>query len=277
MAQSVFSGNFRFRLLIIAALFICPLFGEISASVQQPFVTDNTDVTDKGKFHFETSSEIDRLQNSLFPIKYQNGLHATLAYGLLKDVEVSATGDFLTLVSDRSVSPRLVSGIGDTTFAVKYNFRRERENSQIPAMTVSAFVQFPTGDASRSLGSGITDYGIYGVAQKTFKEKNVVRVNGGYLFAGNTVTGVEGISAVRGQIFTGSASIVRRLNEKLQLGGEIAGALTSQFQLSKGQLQFQFGGNYNLRKNLTLDFGLITGRYAASPRVGGQLGFSVDF
>lgn len=71
--------------------------------------------------------------------------------------------------------------------------------------------------------------------------------------------------------------INQKINEKLQLGAEIAGAVTSQFQLSKGQLQVQAGGNYNLRKTLTLDFGLIAGRFAASPRVGAQFGFSVDF
>jgi len=47
--------------------------------------------------------------------------------------------------------------------------------------------------------------------------------------------------------------------------------------LGKGQLQGQLGGNYTVRKNLTLDFGLITGRSSASPRLGAQLGISVDF
>lgn len=264
-----------FCVLIFAACFL--FIASRDAAAQQPFVTDNADVTDKGKFHFETSSELDRLQKSLFPIKHQNTLRAMFAYGIVKNVEVSVTGDFITLVSDRSVSPRFVSGVGDTTFAVKYNFRHERENSRFPAMSVSAFVQLPTGDASRGLGSGITDYGFYGVAEKTYRKKNVVRVNAGYLFAGNTVNGALGISAARGQVFNGSASYVRVINTKLQLGGEIAGAVTNRFQLSKGQLQVQAGGNYNLKKNLTLDFGLIAGRFVASPRLGGQIGFSVDF
>jgi len=46
---------------------------------------------------------------------------------------------------------------------------------------------------------------------------------------------------------------------------ELTGAVTSNFQLSKGQLQALAGGNYAIRKNLTLDFGLVAGRFAASP------------
>jgi len=37
------------------------------------------------------------------------------------------------------------------------------------------------------------------------------------------------------------------------------------------------GGNYALSKKMTFDFGIVGGRYAASPRVGVQLGISVDF
>ena len=48
-------------------------------------------------------------------------------------------------------------------------------------------------------------------------------------------------------------------------------------QLGKRQLQTLPGGNYQLRQNLSFDFAVLGGKYAASPRVGIQLGFSVDF
>ncbi|MEP6903846.1 MAG: hypothetical protein ABJA66_19140 [Actinomycetota bacterium] len=252
--------------------FLCLASG---VQAQQPFVTDNADVTEKGKVHLEIANEFDQLQPSSLPVEYQNTIRATLAYGLVKDLEISVGGQFLTLAS--RARPRFIGGIGDTLVAVKYNFRKERKNSRIPALTVSAFVQFPTGSSSRSLGSGITDYGINGIAQKTFREKNVFRVNGGYLFAGNTVNGVLGFALVKGQVFTGDASYVRKLGEKLQLGGEIAGAVTNNFQLSKGQFQAQIGGNYQINEKTTFDFGLIAGHFAASPRSGFQIGFSRDF
>ncbi|MEP6902379.1 MAG: hypothetical protein ABJA66_11560 [Actinomycetota bacterium] len=59
--------------------------------------------------------------------------------------------------------------------------------------------------------------------------KNTFRANAGYPFAGNTLNDVLGISSVRGYVFTGSVSYVRKISEKLQLGGELAGAVTNNF------------------------------------------------
>ena len=46
-------------------------------------------------------------------------------------------------------------------------------------------------------------------------------------------------------------------------GNQVAG-----IDLGRGQLQTQIGGNYQLRKNMTFDFGLTSGFYASSPRIG---------
>lgn len=46
--------------------------------------------------------------------------------------------------------------------------------------------------------------------------------------------------------------------------------------LAKAQLQAMAGGQDSLRKNLAICFGLLGGVYVASPRIGGQLGFSLD-
>jgi hypothetical protein len=56
----------------------------------------------------------------------------------------------------------------------------------------------------------------------------------------------------------------------------MTGALARNQGLGKGQLQTLFGGNYQLRNNLSLDFGVVGGKYAASPRAGIQLGISID-
>jgi hypothetical protein len=70
---------------------------------------------------------------------------------------------------------------------------------------------------------------------------------------------------------------VRNFSDKLQLGVEMFGAVTNNFLLSKGQLSAQFGGDYAVRKNLTLTFGILGGRFPASPRAGLHLGFAYDF
>jgi hypothetical protein len=45
----------------------------------------------------------------------------------------------------------------------------------------------------------------------------------------------------------------------------------------KSQFQAMAGGQYLIRKGLTFCFGVLGGKYVASPRFGGQIGFAIDF
>src|SRR3982751_6995272 len=101
---------------INAAWEICFFLSLAAAGImaQQPFVTDDADVTDKGVFHTELGNEFDRLQPSSLPVRYQDGARATISYGLIKGVEVGVAGQFLVLESE--ARPRTIGGIGDTNF-----------------------------------------------------------------------------------------------------------------------------------------------------------------
>ena len=155
--------------------------------------------------------------------------------------------------------------------------------SQLPfytddaALAVVFYVEAPTGNTEKQLGSGLTDYWIYGVIQKSFTKKTVSRLNGGILFAGDGSTGLIGLHSTRGQIFTGGGSLTKDITPKLRLGAEVFGAVTNKFKLSKGQLEAQVGGNYQLNERLSLAFGVLGGRFAASPRAGVLIGFAYDF
>jgi len=173
-------------------------------------------------------------------------------------------------------NPKTASGIGDTNLSVKYNFLRESENSRTPAMAIALNLELPTGDTRRQLGSGLADFYMNSILQKSLSKKTKVRLNGGILFSGNTTTGVIGLKT-RGIVFTGGASLVKQFTPKLDLGVELTGALTRNFQLGKGQLQTMFGGNYQFKKKVSFDFGIVGGKYAASPRAGIQVGISIDF
>jgi hypothetical protein len=244
---------------------------------QLPFYTDDADTTPKGKFHLEISNEHDLLQKSAYPTKRQNTLVFTLNYGLTNKLELGINAPLLTLINSKTVSPRNVDGIGDTQFGMKYNFLAEREGSKRPAMALVFYVEAPTGNTQKQLGSGLVDYWLYGVIQKSFTKKTKGRLNGGVLFSGNNSTGLIGIETQRGHIYTGDGSIVRDITDRLQLGVEVFGAVTGSFVLNKGQLTTQFGGDYALTKKLTMTFGLLAGKFASSPRVGGQVGFTYDF
>jgi hypothetical protein len=81
----------------------------------------------------------------------------------------------------------------------------------------------------------------------------------------------------RGTIFTGGTSLTHQFTKKFDLGIEVYGGYTANFALGRGELQQQLGGNYEIGKGLTFDFGAIAGQATGSPRYGFQMGFSKDF
>ena len=260
------------RKLMLALWFIAVVS---TAAAQQPFVTDDADTTPKRHFHFEFSNEFDWLQRELFPSVKQNTADFELDYGLFDRLEIGVESPLLTIWNAPGNNPRTLSGLGDTNLSLKYNFLKERDTSRAPALAITFNLELPTGDTKRQLGSGLADYYMNGILQKSLTKKTKLRLNGGILFSGNETTGVVGIKA-RGTVFTSGGSIVKQFTPKVRLGIELTGAVESNFQLGKGQLQTLVGGNYQLRKNLSFDFGVVGGKYAASPRAGIQLGISID-
>lgn len=258
------------RLTLLPLLLLPPL----TTSAQQPFTTDDTDVTPRGQLHFEFFNSFDLLRPSAFPVRQQNAASFELACGLLDRVEVGVEAPLITLFNARGTGVRRVNGIGDTNLAVKYNFYREPKESLLPALTISGNIEIPTGDAERALGSGIFDYSVNGVAQKTLSERLTARFNASAVILGNTVTGAEGIRG-RVTVLTGGISLVQKFNSRLYLGVEAVGARASKANLN--QVQLQLGGNYFLRDNFSIDFGVLSGLRTPDPRVGFQVGFAVDF
>jgi hypothetical protein len=244
---------------------------------QLPFYTDDADTTPKGKFHLELSNEHDWLQRSSLPGLRQNTTVFTLNYGLSNRMELGINAPLIKIFNDGVSRLGSPSGIGDTQFGVKVRLLNEREGSKMPATTVVFYVEAPTGSTRKQIGSGLVDYLLYGVLQKSFTKRTTGRLNGGVLFAGNDSTGLVGIQSTRGQVFTGNGSLVRNFTPRLRLGAELFGAVTKNFALSRGQLEGQIGGGYTLSQKLELTFGVLGGRYAASPRLGVQVGFAYDF
>jgi hypothetical protein len=248
----------------------------ISARAQQPFVNDNADVAVFHRWHLESNNEFDFLPRSSYPSLRQDTQTIKFSFGLFRNCEVGM--DFPLIVIFNSKASGLISpfGLGDTDYSIKYNFLHEKPGSRRPSITVSLNIEPPTGSAKAQLGSGLIDYYLNGIFEKTLSPKNTLRMNAGATFAGNTLTGVVGIKT-RGTIFTGGASFTRQFTARLDLGFEVYGGYTANAVLGRGELQEQIGGNYALRKNLTLDFGVINGQAVGSPRHGVQLGFSKDF
>jgi hypothetical protein len=247
------------------------------ANAQQPFLTDDADVPQLRSFHLEIVTEHDLLQRGAYPTLRQNTTRLQLTYGLLDSLEIGLDGPLLSIYNARQSGTPDAFGVGDLDLQMKYRVRSENENSSWPAFALALAIELPTGNPRNQLGSGIADYWLNGIVQKTLTSRTTLRANSGILFSGNTLTGAIGIRSVRGVVFTAASSLTYKLSERWLVGGELAGALTQQFDLGKGQLQAQLGGKYALRRAISLDFAVTSGKFEGSPRLGGAFGISVDF
>ena len=262
-----------FTTRILLQLF-CVLCGAVPLCAQLPFYTDDTGVTERGKWHFEFFDEYDALQLQ-YPNLRQNTANFKLNYGLPHNLELDVDAPHLAIFRDTGNQSSI--GLGDLNLGIKSSFHKESAGSKVPARAASLYIEFPTGDSSQQLGSGLTDYWLNFIAQKSLSEKSRLTSNIGFLFAGNTSTGALGTQNSRGHVYTGGLSLLRDLNPRLTLGAEIYGGYSDNGNLGRAQLQAMGGGQYVIRNGLTFAFGLLGGKYVASPQIGGQIGFAVDF
>ena len=247
------------------------------ARAQQPFLTDDADVTAVRHAHLELYTEHDRLQRSAYPTVRQNTTRLQLTAGVLDGLEVGMDGPLLFIYNAAQSGTPNAYGIGDLDFQMKYRLRAEHANSKWPAITLGLYIEIPTGNPDNQLGSGIADYWLNVIAQKSLTPRLTYRINSGILFSGNTLTGAIGIRSTRGLVFTAASSLTYKWTDRWLVGGEVAGAFTQQVELGKAQLQMQFGAKYSVSKSIGLDFAATAGKFEGSPRLGGAFGISIDF
>ena len=262
------------RLPLLVALFVA-LLCAAPASAQLPFYTDDPAVTSPWKTHFEFFNEFDGLQSSEFPDQRQNTANFKFQYGLPHGLELDLDFPYLSIY--RAPGNPSAGGFGDTELGVKWNFRKASPDSRIPGLAATLYIEFPTGNKRQQLGSGLTDYWMYFSAQEPLSAKSRINLDFGYLFAGNTSTGVVGIQTVRGHVFTGGLSFLHDFTPRPTLGTEVYWGVADKDVLARAQLQFMAGGQLAIRNGFAFTFGLLGGKFEASPRIGGQIGFTLDF
>jgi hypothetical protein len=259
---------------VLFLFLLAKVIGAGSLMAQMPFYTDDPDVTERGTLHFEFFNEHDALQSSLFPDLRQNTANFKANYGLGRGLELDIDVPYISIyhAQDQQAS----TGIGDTNMGVKWNFRKASTSLRAPALAASFYVELPTGDPARELGSGVADYALNTIAQEPLTDKTRITANIGFLFAGNTSTGAIGLQTTRGHVFTSGLSLLHDFSPRLTLGTEIYAALSDNDGLHKGQIQGLAGGQFALTKTFGFAFALLGGGDVASPRIGGQAGFEVD-
>ncbi len=260
----------RLKRLALAALLAA--LGAARASAQQPFVTDDAAVTSRGDWHFQYANQFFILQKSARPNLRQDTNNFVIQYGLFDGVEVNMDFPLIAIGNARGSGTPSVFGLGDVDFAAKWNLVGEAPDGARPAFTVTAAAEFPTGSEKKQLGSGLTDYVLNTIFQKTFSG-TALHANAGIQFSGNTRTGVVGIRTP-GRVLIGGLSASRGVSARLRLGLDVNGAEVHDGGRVEKQLQLTAGGNYALTRYDTLDFGVAVGWYDA-PRLGLVLGVSL--
>ena len=263
--------QFPLRLVLIPVL----VFIAAPLSAQMPFYTDNADVTDQGTLHFEVYNELDDLQSKLYPDLRQNTANFKINYGLPHRLELDFDVPYLAIY--RGSGSRNTAGNGDADMGIKWNLYKAPRPLRAPSLSASLYIEFPTGDEAQTLGSGQTDYALNSIAQETISDRTRVIANFGFLFAGNTSTGVLGIQTTHGHVYTGGLSLSHDFNPRLTLGGELYGAVDDNNGLGKDQLQALLGGSWALNRRMGFTFAILGGAHVASPKIGCQFGYEIDF
>ena len=240
---------------LTAAMLLSIVFGVVPARAQMPFYTDDSAVTDPGKFHIELFDELDGLQSSQFPDLRQNTANFKANFSPIRHLELDLDAPYLAI--NRAPGSASSKGIGDTNLGAKWNVRETPQDTLLPAFAVSFYVEFPTGDERQELGSGLADYWLNFIVQKPLSNETRINVNLGLLFAGNTSTGAVGIQTRHGQVYTGGISLMHDVTPRLTLGGELYGGVSDNAGLDKTQLQAMVGAQYTIRDGMTLCLGVL--------------------
>src|SRR5258708_1632884 len=132
----------RFRTIVtlgpmhrLALLLLLLLFTELlhakSALGQLPFYTDDPEVTERGKWHFEFFNELDALQSSQYPDLRQNTANFKLNYGLPHNLEFDVDSPYLSV--SRASGVHSSKGVGDTNLGLKWELHKASQDSRLPA------------------------------------------------------------------------------------------------------------------------------------------------
>src|SRR5712671_46123 len=133
-AAAAFSRAGRLRRVRKSIAVLVAVAGRLCA--QQPFYTDDSAVTEKGKWHFECFNEYDGLQRPQFPNLRQNTLNYKLNYGLPYNLEVDLDAPYLAIFRAAGDLPRTSTGVGDFNLGLKWNFHQE---ARAPALSASFY------------------------------------------------------------------------------------------------------------------------------------------
>ena len=238
--------------------------GESTVTPDRPDVTNSTETVPLGSIQVETGVGYEASSSAGSGVERRAAWVVTLRAGLSDRLEVRLESE--PLVHLRASQED--TGSGDVCVGLKYRFLDSAEGRWWPALAVQPFMKLPT--AGVPIGSGRPDYGVLALASVALPGELDLDVN-----AGVVVVGQRRPSGYLMQALA-SASLARRLTERLSLYGEV-------FFTSRGEragrdaVGVDAGVIYLVTPRVALDAAVETRVYGPGPDYGVRGGISVRF
>ena len=236
-------------------------------------MTDDAGVTAAGKWHFEYANTFADLPKNASPNLRQDASNFVVQYGLCERLEVNVDFPLIYIQNAPRSSIGDVFGLGDVDFAAKWNLVSEEAGRTHPAFTFSAAIEIPTGSEKKQLGSGIADYLVNLIVEKSVGTATVVHGNAGVQFAGNTATGAVGIRTP-GVIYSAGLSMAHDFSSRIRLGLDLNAAEVHDGGPLERQIQLTAGGSWAVLSQDSVNFAVLVG-WDRAPRAGVIFGFSL--
>ena len=269
-------GTLLFLLGMIAALLGAELAAPASGWADRPFLaTERADPVDKG----QTEIEMGFLYQQFTSDDQLSMLMLELKDGILNALEFEVEAPVLVLQSGNSGE----TGLGDVNLKAKARLLRAREGRPV-TLAAELTLKLPTCNKDRLATfnpscTGKTDFGVTGIASKTFQSV-VVHLNFGYTIVGGDIVVSSSSTQTRPLRDTLNYSVGMEYAvpaHPLQLSMEVAGHTSSDPAESIFPLTGFLAASYELNHVVVMDMGLGMGLTSSAPRLIANAGVTLHF
>ncbi len=248
-------GRVSAAALALAALVPC------SVQAGPPFRTDDPEPVDYQHYEFYTFTEGTNVRGDTSGI----GPGFELNYGLIPNGQLHIVAP---MAFDSPTGGPTQFGYGDTELGFKYRFIDEDKNGSRPMVGVFPFLELPTGDESRGLGSGHARIFLPLWVQKSFGDWTTYGGGGYWINHGGGTDDQD--------YWYAGWLLQRQVTKQLAIGGELF-YQTATFIGGKEQTGFTIGAVYDFDEHNHLLVSVGTGLQNASEtnRFSWYLGYQI--
>jgi hypothetical protein len=216
----------------------------------RPLTVDDCPPTEKGKIGIESGF------SSFKSANYDSNVSevTSLKYGILDNMDI---GIDLPYLNYTQTGAQNVSGLGDATVKAKIKIIPSENN--FAGLSFTAGAKLSNGDASKGLGTGVTDYSINSILTKEL-DKLALHFNLGYTLIGQPA------GQTLNNVLNYGCAFESPIIADVTLLGEIYGSTNSDPASNINPLTATLGANKEVIPGLTADAGVSVGLNDAAPQ-----------